>query len=58
MNGMSVAWEIGERKPVGNTVTVGKGENARQVFEPRLGKNKGPVFSQTVVKILRPRSAG
>lgn len=55
MAGTGVRWEIGPRIPVGNTVVRGKGENAVEVFEPRLGKKKGPVFNQTIVKVLVPR---
>lgn len=40
---MNVRWEIGPRNPVG---TEGK-----RGFEPRLGKNQGPVIQQTVVKV-------
>jgi len=48
-NGMRVRWEKGSREPVGNTNSkTGK-------FEPRLGKNKGPIIKQLVVKIIEPR---
>lgn len=47
-NGMAVSWEIGEREPVGMT-------NKKGIFEPRLGKNKGPVFKQVIVKVLSPK---
>lgn len=45
---MTVVWEIGEKEPVGTT-------NKRGEFEPRLGKNKGPVFNQKVTKVYVPR---
>lgn len=48
---MKVRWEIGKRIPVGNT-TVKK--NGEKEFNPRVGKNQGPVFSQTVVKVIAP----
>lgn len=51
---MKVRWEVGPRIPVGNNVTRGKGANAQIIFEPRSGKNQGPVFSQTVVKVIAP----
>lgn len=48
---MRIGWEIGEKVPVGNTSVKKNGEKQ---FDPRLGKNQGPVFSQRVVKIYIP----
>lgn len=45
---MNVSWEKGPREMVG--VKNKKGE-----FEPRLGKNKGPIVKQTVVKVFSPK---
>jgi hypothetical protein len=47
-NGLKVSWEVGERKPIGSTDKKG-------AFVARTGKNKGPVFQQTVVKVLSPK---
>lgn len=44
---MNIVWEVGPREPVGT-------KNKKGDFEPRLGKNKGPVFKQAVVKVYKP----
>ena len=44
---MNVVWQIGPRVPVGTQTKRG--------FEPRTGKNGGPVFTQAVVKVMVPR---
>lgn len=45
---LTVRWEVGPREPVGAT-------NKKGEFEPRLGKNKGPLFKQSVTKVFEPR---
>lgn len=45
---MNVSWEIGQRKPVGNV-------DKKHGFVPRLGKNKGAVIEQHVVKVYSPK---
>lgn len=46
---MNVSWEVGQREPVGSIDPKSK------KFTPRLGKNKGPVFSQKIVKVYSPK---
>lgn len=45
---MNVSWLISAKVPVGN-------EDKKKGFIPRSGKNGGPVFTQTVVKVFTPK---
>lgn len=49
MAGMKVRWEVGPREMIGN-------KNPKTgLLDPRLGKNKGPVYKQLVVKVMEPK---